>query len=194
MSLVFKPAELPQDAVELGRIADAWGVKGWMKIHAHNSTDPTALSAAPQWYLQTPTPPFDLAFKAFQGTVCVTVTAVKPHADTLVAACAEVCDRTTAERLKGARIFVSRQHFPANNDPDEFYWVDLIGKRVVNREGVELGCVRDLLNTGPHAVLCIAYTHNDGQPGERLMPFVSVFVDEVNLRTGVITVDWQADY
>jgi 16S rRNA processing protein RimM len=127
MSLVLKPAQLPEDAVELGRIADAWGIKGWMKIHAHNPSDPEALFAAPEWYLQVPSPPFDRQFKAFQGTVLLTVTEVKPHADTLVASCEEVPDRTTAESLKGARIFVSRQHFPASNDPDEFYWVDLIG-------------------------------------------------------------------
>jgi 16S rRNA processing protein RimM len=35
--------------------------------------------------------------------------------------------------LKGARIFVSRASFPTPDD-DEFYWVDLIGLAVVNRE------------------------------------------------------------
>ena len=36
---------------------------------------------------------------------------------------------------------------------DEYYWVDLIGLEVVNREGVVLGRIVDLLATGPHTVL-----------------------------------------
>ena len=38
-------------------------------------------------------------------------------------------------------------------DPDEFYWIDLIGLSVANREGVALGDVIGLIDTGPHCVL-----------------------------------------
>ena len=38
---------------------------------------------------------------------------------------------------------------------DEFYWADLIGLGVVNREGLTLGTVVGLLDTGPHSVLRI---------------------------------------
>ncbi len=44
---------LPADAVEVGRIADAWGIKGWFKVAAF-SADPEALFTAKQWYLQPP--------------------------------------------------------------------------------------------------------------------------------------------
>jgi 16S rRNA processing protein RimM len=196
MTLGFVPSELPADAVEMGRILDAWGIKGWMKVHPHSS-NPAALLAATTWFLQTPTPPFDRAFKAFTGTVCLDVTEIKPHADTLVALCPGVADRNQAEALKGARIFVSRSQFPASADPDEFYWVDLLGLSVVNREGVALGTVRDLMATGPHSVLVLEY-QADNQPGdkpaERMIPFVSAYVDKVDKAAGLITVDWQPDY
>ena len=35
-------AALPADAIEVGRIADAWGVKGWFKVLPHSS-NPEAL-------------------------------------------------------------------------------------------------------------------------------------------------------
>jgi 16S rRNA processing protein RimM len=194
MSLILKPAELPDDAIELGRITDAWGIKGWMKVHAHNTAQPAALMAAPTWFLQVPTPPYDRAFNTFTGTVALSVSEVKPHADALVAHSMQVLDRTAAEALKGARIFVSRSDFPRSNDPDEFYWVDLIGLSVRNREGMALGTVRDLMATGPHAVLCVAYTQADGSKAERLIPFVSAFVDHVDTTDQLITVDWQPDY
>jgi 16S rRNA processing protein RimM len=192
MTLGLAPSDLPTDAVEVGRIQDAWGVKGWMKVHPHSS-NPAALLAATTWFLQTPTPPFDRAFKAFTGTVSLNVTEIKPHADTLVALCPGVADRNQAEALKGARIFVSRSQFPASSDPDEFYWVDLLGLSVINREGVALGTVRDLMATGPHSVLVLEYQTED-KPAERMIPFVSAYVDKVDKAAGVITVDWQPDY
>lgn len=196
MTLGFVPSELPADAVEMGRILDAWGIKGWMKVHPHSS-NPAALLAATTWFLQTPTPPFDRAFKAFTGTVSLAVTEIKPHADTLVALCPGVADRNQAEALKGARIFVSRSQFPASADPDEFYWVDLLGLSVVNREGVALGTVRDLMATGPHSVLVLEYQADNqlgDKPAERMIPFVSAYVDKVDKAAGLITVDWQPDY
>jgi 16S rRNA processing protein RimM len=188
----FTSTQLPADAVEVGRILDAWGIKGWVKVHPYSS-DAEALLAAKQWFLQTPTPPFDRGFVAFSGTVGLDVSEIKPHADTLVALCQGIADRSQAESLKGARIFVERCQFPTSNDPDEFYWVDLLGLSVVNREGLALGTVRDLMATGPHSVLVLEYAV-EGKAVERMIPFVSAYVDKVDKAAGLITVDWQPDY
>lgn len=187
------PAELPGDAVEIGRIAEAWGVKGWFKLHSH-SADPQALLFSRHWFLQPPEARFARGFDAFSGCVSLTVAEIKPHADTLVAHIEGVDDRNGAEALKGARIYIPRAAFPATEGDDEFYWVDLLGLDVVNREGVHLGVVHDLLPTGPHSVLCLEYPLADGQTGERMIPFVSVYVDNVDRVSRRITVDWQPDY
>jgi len=65
------------------------------------------------------------------------ITQAKEHGDAIVATAQEVSDRTAAEDLKGARVFISRASFPTA-DPDEFYWVDLMGLAVVNRQGERL--------------------------------------------------------
>ena len=210
MTISLTPCELPSDAVEMGRIADAWGIKGWVKVHAY-SASADALLAGTEWFLQPPVAPFDRGFTAFKGTIRVEVKEIKPHADTLVALCDASPHRNAAESLKGARIFMSRSQFPQTSDPDEYYWVDLLGLRVVNREGVALGVVRDLMSTGPNSVLVIEYTvaapvadvSGAGEPtapvaaskqAERLIPFVAAYVDKVDKAAGVITVDWQEDY
>jgi 16S rRNA processing protein RimM len=87
---------------------------------------------------------------------------------------------------------VPRSSFPTAGT-DEYYWVDLIGLEVVNREGVALGTVRELLSTGPQTVLVLEY-FEQGKVLERMIPFVSVYVDGVDLAAKRITVDWQADY
>ena len=183
----LEPAELPADAVEVGRIADAWGIKGWFKVLAY-SADPEALFSSKRWYLQ----PAERGAKTFAGTVKLAIREAKEHSDTVVASAQDVDDRTAAEALKGARIFIPRSSFPTAAT-DEFYWVDLLGLDVVNREGVALGQIRDLLSTGPQTVLVMEYTE-DGKTLERMIPFVSQFVDGVDLPGRRITVDWQPDY
>lgn len=188
----LEPAALPPDAVELGRVQEAWGIKGWVRLHSH-SADPQVLLHSKRWYLSVPQGRYARGFEAFTGTVVVQVAEVKTHADGIVARLESVNDRNTAEALKSAVISVSRADFPAAGNDDEFYWVDLLGLNVVNREGVALGVVRDLLPTGPHSVLCLAY-EADGKTHERMIPFVSVYVDKVDLAARCITVDWQPDY
>ena len=183
----LEPAELPADAVEVGRIADAWGVKGWFKVLPH-SASPEALFSSKRWYLL----PSEQGAKTFSGTVLLRVREAKEHSDTIVASAREIDDRSAAEALKGARVFVPRSSFPTAG-ADEYYWVDLIGLEVVNREGLVLGRVKELLSTGPQTVLVIDYLE-DGKAMERMIPFVSAYVDGVDLPGKRITVDWQADY
>ncbi|OGB04964.1 MAG: ribosome maturation factor RimM [Burkholderiales bacterium RIFCSPHIGHO2_12_FULL_61_11] len=190
------PSSLPDDAIEVGRILDAWGVKGWVKILSH-STDPEALFSDKSWFLQAPDAKFRPGFTAFSGTVSLSVDEAKTHSGSMVAKFSGVDDRNAAEALRGCRIFLPRSSFPAASK-DEYYWVDLIGLNVVNREGVALGIVRDLMATGPHSVLCVEYTfrQEDGtsRTAERMIPFVSAYVDAVDIANKCITVDWQPDY
>ena len=187
MTLLLDAASLPADAVEVGRIHDAWGIKGWFKIIPY-SASPEALFSSKRWYLQ----PAERGARHFEGTRLLRIIEAREHADSVVASAEAVADRNTAEMLKGARIFVPRSSFPTPED-DEYYWVDLIGLSVVNREGVVLGQVRDLLQTGPQTVLVIHAEHA-GEPVECLIPFVSAYIDTVSIADGRIVVDWQPDY
>jgi 16S rRNA processing protein RimM len=187
VTVTLEPADLPADAVEVGRIADAWGIKGWFKVLPH-SADPQALFSSTRWYLQ----PSERGAKAFSGTVLLRVREAKEHSDSVVARADEVEDRSAAEALRGARVFVARSSFPTAAE-DEYYWVDLIGLDVANREGVALGQVRELLQTGPQTVLVLEY-EEQGKRLERMIPFVAAFVDHVDLPGRRITVDWQPDY
>ena len=187
-------AAWPDDAIEVGRIVDAWGLKGWLKIQPFAS-DPQALFSSRRWFLL----PSEKAGVARPATLnaglptLLKITQVKDHGDVVVALAQEVPDRTAAEALRGARVFIGRGSFPTP-DPDEFYWVDLIGLDVVNRDAVSLGSVVGLLDTGPHSVLRVLPAGETGEEAERLIPFVGAYVDEVSLERRRITVDWGLDY
>jgi 16S rRNA processing protein RimM len=201
----LESAALPADAIEIGRITDAWGIKGWFKVLPH-SASPEALFSSKAWFLLPPDRPLKPKRSAVTAPTAVsqthwteplllTVKEVKNHSDTVVACAHGMDDRNAAESLRGARIFVPRSSFPAAAD-GEYYWVDLLGLQVVNREGLDLGQVRDLMSTGPQTVLVIeaAPEAEGGKSVERMIPFVSAFVDAVDLPGKRITVDWQPDY
>ena len=195
---------MPADAIEVGRIADAWGIKGWFKVLPH-SASPEALFSSKRWFLlpsdravggtQSPIAKSAVASGVAAKPVLLKIKEAKEHADTVVASSLDVQDRNQAEALKGARIFVPRSSFPTAG-VDEYYWVDLLGLDVVNREGVALGQVKDLMSTGPQTVLVLSQVSDEvGKPPvERMIPFVSAFVDQVDLPGRRITVDWQLDY
>jgi 16S rRNA processing protein RimM len=178
----------PADAIEVGAIVDAYGLKGWVKVAAHADAEQggDALLSAKRWWL----------IKGQERKSALSLQA-KTHSDSVVAHLGGVTDRDVALALRGSRVYISRSEFPAL-EADEFYWVDLLGLDVVNVAGVNLGKVADMIDNGAHSVLRIEYPAADknGEPvtGERLIPFVGVFVKTVDQAAKQITVDWEADY
>lgn len=176
----------PADAVEVARVMGAWGVQGGIKVKPF-AADPQALFSSKRWFLEPP----EMARPGVSLPAVLHIVRAKEQGDGVVATAQELPDRTAAEALKGARIFVSRASFPTPDD-GEFYWVDLIGLSVFNREGVALGRVEGLIETGPHCVLSIQ--GDDAAQPPVLIPFVEAYVDRVDTAAQRIEVDWQLDF
>ena len=184
--------ERPSDAVEVGRVVGAWGIQGGIKVKPF-AADPQALFSSKRWFLREP----DDARPARPGAAALPallkIVEAKEHGDGVVARAQEVADRDAAEALRGARIFVGRSSFPTAG-ADEYYWVDLIGLAVLNREEQLLGSVVGLLDTGAHSVLRVLPEGGKGEADERLIPFVAQYIDEVDMPARCIRVDWGLDY
>ncbi|WP_394487915.1 ribosome maturation factor RimM [Roseateles sp. BYS96W] len=177
----------PDDLVPVGRILDAWGIKGGLKIQAY-SADADALFSAKRWYLKATGPK--------PGQLQLAVRSVREQGEGIVAMADGVDDRNAAEALRGHEIHIPRSDFPRTPD-GEYYWIDLIGLDVVNRELQPLGRVIGLIDTGPHCVLRIlppGVVEPAKPDQERLIPFVEAFVDDVSLEARRITVDWGLDF
>lgn len=162
----------------MGQVVAPYGVKGWLKIRPASEQIGALLDHDP-WYVA--------ARDAAQSPRPMHLLDGHRHGATLVAQLEGIEDRDQAERYVGATVAVPRSELP-RPAADEFYWVDLVGAEVVNLQGVHLGSVAGLLETGAHAVLQV----RDGE--ERLIPFVDVYVREVDLARKRIVVDWQPDY
>ncbi|MFO7542087.1 MAG: ribosome maturation factor RimM [Thiobacillus sp.] len=163
------------DWVVMGRIAAPFGIKGWVKVQPF-SDDPGTLMDFDSWRVGR-----GAAQKAY------TVEAIQDHSNALVAKLAGIDDRDTAFALRGQEISVARSELPPPKE-NEFYWSDLIGLTAVNREGIELGKVDSLMETGAHDVMVVKGKR------EYLIPFVAHFVGKVDVAGGTIEVDWGEDY
>ncbi len=107
----------------------------------------------------------------------------------MVAGLEGINDPDAAAALSGWEILIKKTQLPATAK-DEYYWVDLIGLAVENLEGVKLGQVESLLETGANDVLVVKQGDT-----ERLIPFIQPqTVRQVDLEHGLILVDWDAEF
>lgn len=166
---------LPADWIVLGRVVGVHGVKGWIKIESFTRPREGIFEYG-SWNLGTK-----------EGWTTYEVGSGRPQGPGLVAHLHGVSDRDQARSLVGAQIAIARDQLPPAGE-DEVYWADLEGCEVVNRDGEILGVVSHLLETGANDVLVV----RDG--GERLIPYVGDFIDEVDLEAKVIRVDWDKDF
>ena len=161
-----------QNWVAMGYIKGAFGVKGWVKVHAGTEYADSLLDY-PEWRLTK------------GGNVQVAeIEAGKVAGDELQVKFAHINDRDAAALLRGYTIEVPREQFEPTEE-GEYYWADLIGMAVKNREGIHLGEVINLMETGAHDILVVR-----GEHGEKLIPFVDQFIDSVDNENRQITCDW----
>lgn len=100
---------------------------------------------------------------------------VKPHGGLLLLSLQGVDDRSTAESLKGAEIFIDRTLLP-DLEEGAYYWADLIGLDVYAQDDTYLGCVASIIPTGSNDVYVV---RQDGQ--DVLIPATEQVVLNVDL-------------
>jgi len=154
----------------MGRILAPFGVKGWVKVQP-NTAEAKNLLAYRSWWVGQEGDWREIA-----------VAGSKVQGNTVVAQFEDCDDRDAAATLRGKSVAVPRAALPAAGS------ADLIGLVVVNGEAQELGRVVGMIETGANDVLVV-----QGER-ERLIPFIATVIREVNLASGVVRVDWAADY
>ncbi len=180
----------------MGRVVAPYGVFGWLKIVPDTEVFDGLLDYA-TWWLG----------KGSDWRELVVETA-KVHNDVLVVKLQGIDDRDAAFACKGKQVAVPREALPQPEE-NEYYWSDLIGLHVKNKQNIDFGLIVDVFETGANDVLVIKPAPGDfteiksaglgkaaikeGLP-ERLIPFVGSVVLEVDLVDKTMLVDWDADF
>ena len=166
----------PVKPVVLGRIAGAYGVRGWVKIQSY--TDPVSklLDYRPWWIGQ--------GEGRWRSVGC---DAGRVQGRWVVAHLLGCDDRETALACRGQLLAVDRSQLPPLPE-GQHYWCDLEGLRVVTIAGQVLGRIERLFPTGANDVIVVVGER------ERLIPDIPSVVKQIDLDTGVMTVDWDPDF
>ncbi len=69
-------------------------------------------------------------------------------------------DRNSAENLRNLQIYTNRSEFGQINE-NEFYIVDLIGLKVIDNKGVNLGKISNVLHHGASPIIEIIFNKNN---------------------------------
>ena len=159
----------------MGRVSGPFGVKGWVKLQPFTET-PESLLAYSTWWVG--------AEGRWQETL---IEHGQVQSGSLVAKIAGCEDRDAAALYRGKEVAIPRHAFP-QPAVNEFYWADLVGLRVVNEQGEDLGEVSAVLETGANDVLVVKGER------ERLVPFTEPVVKQVDMAGRVIRVEWGSDF
>ena len=161
--------------ITLGKIVGVFGIKGWVKVFSETRPREQIFSYSP-WLLEV------------NGrTVEVELLDGRQQGKGLIASLKGYTDCDAARQLIGADISIPEEGLPAAGN-DEYYWSQLTGLSVVNQQGIELGEVANLFETGANDVMVVKGDK------ERLIPFTEFAVHEVDLDNKKIIVDWDADF
>ena len=169
-------AKSTDELLELGNISGVYGVKGWVKVHSY--TDPREqIEEYGVWQL-----------KQTGARREVELEAGRCQGKTVIAKLKGIDDRDQAMLLMGSVIAIHPQQL-GELEENEYYWHDLEGMQVINQQGVELGTVSHMVETGANDVMVVTGER------ERLSPFTQGHaVIQVDLPGRVIKVDWDAEF
>lgn len=163
--------------VTLGRVSGLYGVRGWVKVHSDTDPRDNIVRYAP-WYLNRG-----------RGWEQVELDGGRPHGKTVVAKLAGCDDRDAAAEWIGADIAVRRDQLDERLEEGEFYWADLEGLEVVTTDGVVLGTLDHLFETGANDVMVVKGDR------ERLVPYLwEQVVKQVDLEHRRMVVDWDPEF
>ncbi|KTD15000.1 ribosome maturation factor RimM [Legionella israelensis] len=159
----------------VGRFGRVHGVKGFITVHSYTDPRDNILSynnwhmfLNEQW----------LPVKPLQ---------VKVNNKSILALIEGYERRELASQLTNIEIAVSKDSLPELK-PGEYYWYELIGMQVINRDGKELGKITDIMPTGANDVLVVT------SEKRHLIPYLpEQVILEVNKDKRFIKVDWDLD-
>lgn len=164
------------ERIRVGQVSGVYGVKGWVRIFSE--TDPrAAITEFPRLWMRDG-----------KDWRLVEVEDGRSHGRGVVMKFSEVRDRDRAYGLIGAELAIERGWLPAAED-GAYYWADLLGMHVNNRDGVQLGTIAGFIETGANDVLVVQGDR------ERLIPWVrDQYVLDVDLEARQVRVDWDPDF
>lgn len=153
-----------EELVPVGKIIGTHGIRGLLKVFSY-SGNIQSLQSNTSVYL-----------KGKDGTLSeYDVKSVSAHAGGFIVGLNNFSNINQVLTLTGSELCLKRSQLPIPGD-DEYYWCDLIGLVVYTDDGVELGPIDDIFETGSSDIYVVRGTEK-----EYLIPAIASVIAHVDI-------------
>lgn len=160
-----------EELIPVGKISGTHGIRGHLKVFSYSGNIESLQSCG------------SLFLKGKNGLQEHNIKGVAPHAGGFILVLAGFDNINQVLPLVGSELCLKRSQLPEPAE-DEYYWRDLIGLTVVTDQGLELGRIADIFETGSSDI----YVVRDADK-EYLIPAIADVISKVDIpgNTMVIT-------
>ena len=160
-----------EELIPVGKIIGTHGIKGQMKLHSY-SGNADSLNAVRSVTLKSPV-----------GSLSeYRINCFKANSGKFIIGLQDVDDINQVQPLLGSEVCLTRSQLPGLEE-DEYYWSDLIGLQVLTDDGVLLGTIADIFETGSSDIYVVK-----NEEREYLIPAIADVVKAVNLSDGTVVI------
>ncbi len=166
------------EQILLGKISGVHGIKGWVKVFSYTSPR-LKITNYEKWLIGDKD-----QWKTFQ------IVEGKKQGKNIIASLEGVVSRNQAEELIGKQIKIHSDQLEKLSE-NEFFWRDLIGLSVKTTDGIDLGKIDWIFDTGSNDVIVV----KDKEKKERMLPFLfNDVIKSVDLEKSLMIVDWDPQF
>ncbi|URJ25255.1 ribosome maturation factor RimM [Candidatus Blochmannia ocreatus (nom. nud.)] len=178
-----KALKIPTQPVIIGKIIGAYGILGWVRIISFTEKYSDVFHYKP-CFIKPKTVWMSVSLDHWK---CIG----KKH----ISKIRGISDRNSAELLNNCEIIIDNKQLPYKNS-QEYYWKDIIGCTILTIQGIKLGYVSEIIETGANDVLVVKLLKNDLYTDKDcLIPFIfEKIIKNVILTENIIIVDWDPNF
>lgn len=159
----------------VGRFGSPFGIKGWIKLQSFTEPEENLLNYKRWYWLNR------------ENWVSIEQDDYTRHGKGWIVHLVGYDSPEAVRFLAGVDVAIERQDFPPLAE-GEFYLHDVLGFRVQNLQGIELGQVTGFMDSGAHELLVVSGMK------EYLIPLIrDHFLISVDTEKRQLVVDWDAD-
>ena len=159
----------------VGKINGFFGLQGWVKVFSYTNPRTNVLNYSP-WSIKV-----DGNFQS------IDITSGREQSKTIVAHIKGIDNREDSQKFIGQDIYINKEQLPELTQ-GEYYWHELIGFDVINKDEEQLGTVDYFVETGANDVLVVK-----GKK-EYWIPYIEPFLVSIDSKNNKILVDWDKDF
>ncbi|MDD2897577.1 MAG: ribosome maturation factor RimM [Desulfuromonadaceae bacterium] len=154
----------PEEFVPVGKITGTHGIKGLLKVYSY-SGNIDSLQSAETVFLKGK----DGRFSEYP------IKSVTAHAGGFILGLGDFSDINQVLTFSGSELCLKLSQLPVPGD-NEYYWRDLIGLTVHTDQGIELGTLVDIFETGSNDIYVVR-----GTSKEYLIPAIADVITHVDI-------------